>query len=120
MDARRRPTFRYRYEGILVEDFFEDVLDAESKAYFRRTLTFTVPSGSTASTDSPAAQPFEFRAAVGQRITSSSARSFSADSLRLRITSDHSGRVRGGASDEVLIPLNPPPGRSTLTLEYQW
>jgi len=28
--------------------------------------------------------------------------------------------VRGGASDEVLIPLNPPVGRSTLTLEYQW
>jgi hypothetical protein len=28
--------------------------------------------------------------------------------------------VRGGASDEVLIPLNPPAGRSTLTLEYQW
>ena len=120
LDARRRPTFRYRYGDILVEDFFEDVLDAQSKAYFRRTLTFTVPSGSTASTNSPAAQPFEFRAAVGQRITSSSARSFSADSLQLRITSDHSGRVRSGATDEVLIPLNPPSGRSTLTLEYQW
>jgi hypothetical protein len=123
LDARRRPTFRYRYEGILVEDFFEDVLDAQSKAYFRRTLTFTRPSGSPALTDSTAksaAQPFEFRAAVGQRITSSSARSFSADSLRLRITSDHSGRVRGGASDEVLILLNPTAGRSTLTLEYQW
>jgi hypothetical protein len=120
LDARRRPTFRYRYGDILVEDFFEDVLDAQSKAYFRRTLTFTNPSSSTASTASSAAQPFEFRAAVGQHITSSSARSFSADSLRLRITSDHSGRVRGGASDEVLIPLNPPAGRSTLTLEYQW
>jgi len=120
LDARRRPTFRYRYGDILVEDFFEDVLDAQSKAYFRRTLTFTTPSGSTASTASPAAQPFEFRAAVGQRITSFSARNFSADSLQLRITSDHSGRVRSGASDEVLIPLNPPPGRSTLTLEYQW
>jgi hypothetical protein len=103
-----------------VEDFFEDVLDAQSKAYFRRTLTFTTPSGSTALTNSPAAQPFEFRAAVGQRITSSSARNFSAGSLQLRITSDHSGRVRSGASDEVLIPLNPPAGRSTLTLEYQW
>ena len=123
LDARRRPTFRYRYEGILVEDFFEDVLDAQSKAYFRRTLTFTGPSGSPASPASSAksaAQPFEFRAAVGQRITSSSARSFSADSLRLRITSDHSGRVRSGASDEVLILLNPTAGRSTLTLEYQW
>ena len=117
LDAQRRPTFRYRFDGILVEDFFEDRLDAQGKAYFRRTLTFTAPTGSTASS---APRPFEFRAAVGQRFQAQSERSFSADALRLRITSEHSGRVRRGPSDEILIPLNPPPGRSTLTLEYQW
>ena len=111
LDAQRRPTLRYRYGDILVEDFFEDLLDPESKPYFRRTLTFTAPSAS---------QPFEFRAAVDPRLTTQSDRTFDAGPLRLRITSDHAGRVRKGRADELLIPLNPPLGRSTLTLEYQW
>lgn len=111
LDAQRRPTFRYRYEELLVEDFFEDRLDPQGKAFFRRTMTFTAPA---------AGRPFEFRAAAGQQVTEVSGREFTVDSLRLRLVGDASARVRRGASGEVLIPLNPPAGRSTLTLDYQW
>lgn len=111
LDARRRPTFRYRYGDIAVEDFFEDALDSDGRAYFKRTFQF----------DAPGAQPpFYFRAAAGKKITPQSGRVFAADALQLRITSGHQGIVREGTPAEVLIPLTLPQGRSTLTLEYQW
>ena len=111
LDAARRPTLLYHYGDIAVEDFFEDVRDRDGKAYFKRTLRF----------DTPAAQaPFYFRAAAGKKITGSAERTFTADKLQLRITSDHMGIVREGESGDVLIPLTLPKGRSTLTLEYQW
>jgi hypothetical protein len=111
LDAQRRPTFRYRYGDILVEDFFEDLLDPKSKPYFRRTLAFTAPSAS---------QSFEFRAAAGEGLTAQSDQNFNIGPLQLRITSQHHGRVRQGHPDELLIRLHAPQGRSTLTLEYQW
>lgn len=111
LDDQRRPTFQYRYGTIRVEDFFEDVLDPNDAARFKRTFRF----------DAPAAQEqFYFRAASGGKITRSSDRSFVIDNLQLRITSDHKGVVREGDPGEVLIPLTLPAGQSTLTLEYQW
>lgn len=111
LDALRRPTFLYHYGGIALEDRFEDVRDKNGKAYFRRTLTFDATAGQP---------PFHFRAAAGKSVTRESDRSFGLDPLRLRITSDHKGILREGDPGEVLIPLAPPEGRSTLTLEYQW
>ena len=111
LDAQRRPTFRYRYEEVLVEDFFEDRLDPQGKPFFRRTMTFTAPA---------AGRLFEFRAAAGQRVTDVSAREFTIDALHLRVSGEHPVRVRRGAFEEVLISLHPPAGRSTLTLDYQW
>ncbi len=108
LDAARRPTFRYQYGDIAVEDFFEDV---QGKAYFKRTLRFDTPTAQT---------PFYFRAAAGGKITAPAERTFTADKLQLRITSDHKGIVREGENGDVLIPLTLPKGRSTLTLEYQW
>ena len=111
LDAMRRPTFRYHYGGVAVEDYFEDVRDKDGKAFFKRSLGFEAPS---------AQKPFYFRAAAGKEPTKKSDRDFSIDSLRLRITSDHKGFVRDGNPGEVLIPLTLPKGRTTLTLEYQW
>ena len=68
----------------------------------------------------PAEQsPFYFRAANGKKITAAD-RTFTADKLQVRITSDHKGVVREGENGDVLIPLTLPKGRSTLTLEYRW
>ncbi len=111
LDAARRPTFLYHYGDIAVEDFFEDVPDKDSKAFFKRTLHFDTPA---------APSPFYFRAATGKKITASTDRTFTADKLQLRITSEHKAIVRDGNPGEVLIPLTLPKGRSTLTLEYQW
>ncbi|MST94927.1 MAG: c-type cytochrome, partial [Pedosphaera sp.] len=80
LDAARRPTLLYHYGDIAVEDFFEDVRDQDGKAYFKRTLRFDTPAAQT---------PFYFRAAAGKKITGSAERTFAADKLQLRITSDH-------------------------------
>ena len=85
--------------------------DKDGAAYFKRTLRF----------DTPAEQSrFYFRAAAGKKITASEGRTFTADKLQVRITSDHKGVVREGENGDVLIPLSLPKGRSTLTLEYRW
>ncbi len=111
LDAKRRPTFLYRYGDIAVEDFFEDVVEKDGSVYFKRTFRFDAPE---------APQPFSFRAASGKNISAQSDRAFRIDQLQLRITSDHKGVVREGDPAELLIPLTLPKGRSTLTLEYQW
>lgn len=111
LDALRRPTFRYRYGDIAVEDYFEDVRDAEGRAWFRRTFRFDTAV-------EPA--PFHFRAATGRKIVRQSDRAFLADQLQLRILSDHRAVTRDGDPGEILIPLVLPRGRSILTLEYQW
>ena len=111
LDAARRPTLRYHYGDIAVEDFFEDARDKDGKAYFRRTLRFDTPAEQTL---------FYFRATAGKKITASADRTFTADKLQLRITSEHRGVIREGENSDVLIPLTLPKGRSTLTLEYQW
>ncbi|MCX6857444.1 MAG: hypothetical protein NTV80_21345, partial [Verrucomicrobia bacterium] len=108
LDSKRRPTFRYTYGEIAVEEFFEDLRGENGQGYFKRTIHL----------DSPAfAQPFYFRAACGDKINTTSDTSFKIDSLHLHIISQHQGITREG---EVLIPLTLPKGRSTLTLEYQW
>ncbi len=111
LDAQRRPTFRYHYGNIAVEDFFEDAHDKDGKPYFKRTFRFDTLEAQT---------PFYFRAAAGKKITKQSERTFTADALQLRITSEHNAIVRDGDSGEVLIPLTLPKGPSTLALEYQW
>jgi len=108
LDALRRPTFRYQYGDIAVEEFFEDVRDKDGKAYFKRSFQFDAAE---------AQHPFYFRAACGDKISATSDRGFKIGPLELRLTSEHKGITREG---EVLIPLTLPKGRSGLTLEYQW
>ena len=110
LDAARRPTFRYQYGDIAVEDFFEDLRDQDGKAFFKRTFRFDAPA---------APSPFYFRAAAGKKIIAAD-RTFTVEKLQLRIISDHKGIVREGEPGDVLIPLTLPEGRSTLTLEYRW
>ncbi len=111
LDAMRRPTFRFMYGDIAVQDYFEDTQGKDKKAFFKRTLTFNTSSQQT---------PFYFRAATGEGPTKVSERDFKIGPLQLRITSDHRGLIRYGAPGEILIPITLPKGRSTLTLEYQW
>ena len=111
LDDLRRPTFRFSYGDIAVEDTFVDVRGPDGKTFFRRTLLLEAATQQTL---------FHFRAATGATITAQSERAFTLDQLQLRITSEHRGTVRPGSPGDVLIPLTLPKGRSTLTLEYQW
>jgi cytochrome c553 len=111
LDAKRRPTFIYRYGDITVEDFFEDTRDASGNPYFKRTLRFDAPADQA---------PFHFRAAAGKKITATGDRTFTADKLQFRINSDHKAVIRAGEESDVLIPLTLPKGRTLLTLEYRW
>ncbi len=111
LDDKRRPTFRYYYGDIAVEDYFEDIIDEKGKAYFKRTMTFNAPA---------VQKSFYFRAATGEKVTSAKATSFQVDSMQVVITSQHTGIVRDGNPSEVLIALTVPQGQSSLTLEYRW
>jgi hypothetical protein len=108
LDAMRRPTFRYEFGEVRIEDRFEDVFDAAGAAFFRRTLHFTAPRGTA---------PFLFRAAAGMSLSALGARVYAVDSLRVRVVTGEEPVIREG---ELLLPLVPPEGKSTLTLEYQW
>jgi cytochrome c553 len=111
LDPARRPTFRYRYGELMVEDFFEDVRGADGAAWFKRTLTLEAGAAPT---------PFHFRAAAGEKITAETDQLFKIGGLELRLLSDHHGIVRQGSRGEVLVLLAPAAGRTTLTLEYRW
>jgi mono/diheme cytochrome c family protein len=111
LNASRKPTLRYLYGDILVEDFFEDVRDKDGKVHFKRTLHFDTPTEQL---------PFHFRAAAGKNAVRQSDRTFTISPLQLHIISDHRGIVREGENGDVLIPLTLPKGRSTLILEYRW
>lgn len=123
LGPKKRPTFMYRYGDIRVEEYFEDGLDQEQNAYFRRTFTF----------DSPKTQKkFYFRAATAKNIAlqheetaapknvQRKRTTFTADRLKVTILGPHRGIIRDGDPQELLIPLELPQGESKLVLEYRW
>lgn len=110
LNKEKRPTFLYHYGDISVEDFFEDVLDENGKAYFKRTMTFNT-------TDQQ--EKFYFRVASGKKIARSPT-GWKIDTLNLRIAGKISGKIRDGDPQELLIPITLHPGKKTLHLEYRW
>jgi mono/diheme cytochrome c family protein len=111
LDAKHRPTFRYRYGDIAVEEFFEDIASQDGRAFFRRTLRFTAPVTQ---------EPFHFRVVAGKSAAKVSDREFQVEKLTVRLAEKHEAVVRDGSPAEVLIPLTLPRGDTTLTLEYLW
>ena len=110
LDKVKRPTFRYRYGEVMVEDFFQDHLDAAGHAFFRRTLKLTTSS---------AQAPFYFRAAGGKAI-SGAAKDWKIDRLNVRLLGELNGKMRGGEPAELLVPLELRAGETVVQLEYQW
>lgn len=110
LDRQKRPTFIYHYGEIGVEDYFEDDLDDEGKAYLKRTMTFSTLSEQ---------EQFYFRVASGKTITTGN-KGWQIDNLNLRIDGKISGTIRDGDPQELLIPITLHPGKKTLHLEYRW
>lgn len=111
LDEKKRPTFRYRYGEITVEDFFEEVVGKDGVTRFKRTFSFDAQE---------AQSEFYFRAASGKRVRKLDDQSYQIGSLKITFDSEYKGIVREGDPAEVLIPLTLPKGASTLTLTYQW
>ncbi|MFK7911410.1 MAG: c-type cytochrome [Akkermansiaceae bacterium] len=111
LDELRRPTFHYHYGEVKVEDFTVAIEKEKGKAKFRRTFSF----------DAAKAQDmFYFRAGSGKKITPQSPGSYTVDGLTIRVTGGQKAVIREGDPGDLLIPLELPKGKSTLTLEYQW
>lgn len=104
LDAQQRPTFRYEFNGILVEDQFLDVRGVSAKSHFVRTLKFperAPPPG------------LHFRVAVDKVIEPRGEREFSVgQGLLVRLSAP--GVVRDlEETRELLLPVS-----DTFTIEY--
>ncbi len=104
----------YRFDNIDVEDYPVDVKDKQSRAVrIRRTLTFTSKQGR---------KNVAFRVAASEKIVAEGNRTFRiGDSLRIRITGDHKGRIVDTLTGKQLrVPMDVAKGESSLVLEYSW
>ncbi len=119
LDDFQRPTFLYRFDNVDVEDYPVDVRDEQSdEGMIRRTVTFTSENGRPNTT---------FRAATGETITAGPEGFFLiGKKLKVRIVNqDNDAQFQAEIQDapsgkQLLVPINVPPGKSTLILEYRW
>ncbi len=110
LDKAKRPTLRYRYGEVTVEDFFEDRVDESGRAFFRRTLKLTASS---------AQAPFYFRAATGKSVRGAG-KEWKLDRLQVHLLGELSGKSREGEPAELLVPVELRSGETTIQFDYQW
>ncbi len=113
LDEHRRPTFRYRWNDVLVEDDFEPTSDEEFTP-LRRTLTFTAP------------QPIDhawWRAVTASSIEPLGNGTYRVDdqwTVKLN-TSAGTPRLRQADGNmELLVPILANAVRQTVTQEFIW
>jgi len=114
LDDLRRPTFLYRFDNVDVRDYSIDVVEEPSgTTIIRRTLTFTSDRGRSGVT---------FRAATGEAIVAGADGSFLVGKeLRVVVVGELKPEVRDAPwGKQLLLPMDIPPGKSTLELEYRW
>ncbi len=114
LDEAQRPTFMYRFDNIEVEDYSIDSKDETSgDVGIRRTLSFR---------SQQQRNDTAFRVASGEAIVTEDNRTFLVDdTLRIRIAGDHKAQVVGSPTGQQLrVPLNVGPKKSSLVLEYSW
>ena len=111
LNQEKRPTFMYRYGELAVEDFFEDVLEGDAGAFFRRTLTFSA---------SGPQETFFFRVASGKQVASPGPGQWQVDRLQLNVPQGNKPHVREGDPKDLLLELTLPRGKTVLKIEYRW
>jgi len=112
LDKQRRPTFRYSFGELEVEDYYKEVPgDDEVDASLDRQVTFkgSFPDG------------LYFRAAVGKSLESLGENSFRVGELIVRFSQfdglETSVRSSGG---ELLVPIKPVAGQFVLRQRLEW
>ncbi len=115
LDAARRPTLRYQFEAIDVEDFCAEFTDeTTSKVQLLRRVTMTANKQRS---------DLRFRLAQDNDIQSNSEKEFVIGKrLTIRVVSDHPVKlVKDSETSTLLIPLEFKDGQvHELKLEYRW
>jgi hypothetical protein len=115
LDDRQRPTFRYRFAGVEVQDYFREVIDETNQhTSLRRTVSFVAPE---------AHQHLRFRLASADRIIQQDQAYAVGDRLQLRVLTDQRPQIVAAGSDvqslEIYFDLVPDQSRE-IVVEYQW
>ena len=125
LDKLRRPTFRYVFDSVEVEDFFsvfspDGAIDkSPAKNHLRRSVQFSAKDGSS---------KLKFRIASAKKISTTDDEWFTADKLKVRLTSEHNAKIVQAVQDkdkdagqELEVSLELKPGKQqTLVIEYLW
>jgi mono/diheme cytochrome c family protein len=113
LDALRRPSFRYEFGTIAIEDFPTDEATG-SDASLVRQFTLSSPGE---------AENVYFRAAVGDKIEPQSDGSYRIDgrmTMRFETANDAKPFVRKQELSELLVPAKFESGKAKLTVRYVW
>ena len=111
LDGKKRPIVTYEYQGIMVEDYFEDVMDDKGASYFKRTLTLDA---------TVATAPFHFRLGAGKKVERIGNNIYRVDGMNLTLSGVTGAKIRDGDPQELLVPLAVPEGKMELVVEYRW
>lgn len=114
LDSQQRPRFRYRFDGIDVEDYFVDQLAATSDTpLLHRSVTLQSPEPR---------DDLRFRAASGQTIEPLESGGFQIDNLLIvRIDSNHEARIVDVEDGrQLIVPLTIATEATVLKLTYTW
>ena len=115
LDDLRRPTFRYLFETVQVEDFLKEATDQQSqKMHLQRSIAMT-------SVDDR--REMSFRIASSNDITKTDDGSFMIDGrLKIRVSSDHSAEIlETDELKQLRVPLDlVADKKQELLIEYSW
>ena len=114
LDDRRRPTFRYHYLNVQIDDTFAETMNQETgKLFLRRSLTFTSRSPH---------DTLVFRVAENSDITAKSLSHFQiGKNLEITVSSEKPAQIISGNNNaelRVSIPIKS--GTTSLMLDYNW
>ncbi len=105
LDAKRRPTFFYRWGAVKVSDFFEPSADGRLKRVFEMTVSGAAPSAAW------------FRAGAGRKIERQADGSFKVDgALSLRVE----GAEPLLRPADLLVPVRFMEGKAAFAVHYGW
>jgi len=114
LDDKQRPTFRYVFKDVAIEDRFVDQIQAEEKVPFlQRTITL-VPNG--------AAAHMTFRAAEGKTIVHEKSSTYLVDqSMRIRFPRKTTVEIIDVPTGKQLrVPIKVTDTKVTLVVDYIW
>jgi mono/diheme cytochrome c family protein len=104
-----RPTFRYEFNGVTIEDFPNP--SGKENATLKRTFTLAADK---------AVEGLYFRAAVGSKVEPAGGGWFKVDGWKVRIEGAEPTIRHSGGKSELLVPVRLVDGKATFVQEFAW